>query len=59
MWRACLDLQQMMDDLLLKRAEMVGKRKKRAKGAERIRKDRRRGMKATRTSRKRRHSSQS
>jgi hypothetical protein len=59
MWRACLDLQQMMDDLLIKRAEIVGKRKKLAKKAERMSKNRRRGMKSTGTRRKRRTTSES
>ena len=59
MWRACLDLQQMMDDLLVKRAEVVGKRKKLEKKAGRMSKERRRGIKATGTRRKRRHTSES
>jgi hypothetical protein len=53
MWRACLDLQKMMDDLLIKRAELAGKRKKLAKSAERHLRERRRGTRSKTRARQR------
>lgn len=41
MWRACLDLQEMLDELMLKRAKIIGDRKKAGNGVRRLKRMRR------------------